>query len=196
MEPNGLGRGRAGVEAKLGVVDDGAAVSARGFDELYRTEWPGAVRLAHLLTGSAAAAEDLAQDAFVRVHRSWTGIERPGAFLHVTLVNVCRSWHRSRGREQARLLRVAPRAAATSSARARSVGTDNADPADLADPVEHLALLDALDRLPYRQKAVLVLRYYDGLPEAEIATALGCRPGTVKSLASRGLERLRQVIDR
>ena len=57
-------------------------------------------------------------------------------------------------------------------------------------------LLDAVDALPYRQKAVIVLRYYEDLRERDIATALGCRPGTVKSLASRALQRLAQEIQR
>jgi RNA polymerase sigma factor (sigma-70 family) len=56
-------------------------------------------------------------------------------------------------------------------------------------------LLDVIDALPSRQKAVIVLRYYEDLSEAEIARALGCRPGTVKSLAARALERLRKDIE-
>jgi RNA polymerase sigma factor (sigma-70 family) len=57
-------------------------------------------------------------------------------------------------------------------------------------------LLDAVEQLPYGQRAALVLRYYGGLSEAEIAEAMGCRPGTVKSHHHRGLERLRRVIER
>ena len=57
-------------------------------------------------------------------------------------------------------------------------------------------LLDAVDALPFRQRAVLVLRYYRDLSEGEIADALGCRPGTVKSLATRALDQLRKVIER
>jgi RNA polymerase sigma factor (sigma-70 family) len=92
-------------------------------------------------------------------------------------VNVCRSWQRSQQREHARLRRARPRPD---------------EPGDLgADE-----LLDAVDALPFRQRAVLVLRYYLDLSEADIAQALGCRRGTVKSLASRGLEQLRRVIER
>jgi RNA polymerase sigma factor (sigma-70 family) len=144
------------------------------FDDFYRREWPNAVRVAHLLTGVDAVAEDLAQDAFARVQAKWSTIDNAAAYLRTTLVNVCRSWHRSRSREQARLQRVH------------------------TDDVTHLAaddLLDAIDALPYRQKAVLVLRYYHDLAEADIADALQCRPGTVKSLASRALEQLRTVIE-
>jgi RNA polymerase sigma factor (sigma-70 family) len=57
-------------------------------------------------------------------------------------------------------------------------------------------LLDAVDALPFRQRAVLVLRYYHDLPEDEIAAALGCRPGTVKSLSARALQQLRKVVER
>jgi RNA polymerase sigma-70 factor (sigma-E family) len=147
------------------------------FDDFYRREWAAAVRLAHLLTGVDAVAEDLAQDAFTRLHRQWQVVENEGAYLRTTVVNVCRSWHRSRGREEARVRRDAAGAPA-----AAELGHDD--------------LLDALDGLPYRQKAVLVLRYYHDLPESEIAAALGCRAGTVKSLASRGLAQLKKVIDR
>ena len=154
---------------RWGTVPEGPV-----FDEFYRREWPYAVRLAHLLTGVDAIAEDLAQDAFARVQVKWTTIDNAAAYLRTTLVNVCRSWHRSHGREQARLQRARP------------------------DEVTYLAtdhLLDAIDALPYRQKAVLVLRYYHDLAEADIAEALQCRPGTVKSLASRALEQLRTVIE-
>jgi RNA polymerase sigma-70 factor (sigma-E family) len=145
------------------------------FDDFYRCEWPGAVRLAHLLTGVDAVAEDLAQEAFTRVHRQWSTVENGPAYLRTTIVNVCRTWHRSRGREETR--------------------TRRAWSPDDAAPLGNDELLDAIDALPYRQKAVLVLRYYHDLPESEIAKALDCRPGTVKSLASRGLAQLRKVIE-
>jgi RNA polymerase sigma factor (sigma-70 family) len=156
------------------VGGPGAVAERPVFDDFYRREWPNAVRLAHLLTGVDAVAEDLAQDAFARVHAKWPTIDNTAAYLRTTLVNVCRSWHRSHGREQARLRRAH------------------------RDEVAYLPtddLLDAIDALPYRQKAVLVLRYYHDLAEADIADALRCRPGTVKSLASRALEHLRTVIE-
>lgn len=145
------------------------------FEEFYRREWPSAVRLAHLLSGSDALAEDLAQDAFARMHRRWDAIESDSAYLRRAVVNACRAFHRSRGRETARVRRAVHRDEAA------ALGADE--------------LLDALDRLPYRQRAVLILRYYHDLSEAEIADALECRPGTVKSLASRALAELRKVVE-
>jgi len=144
------------------------------FDDFYRQSWPDAVRLAHLLTGGSEAAEDLAQDAFTRVHRQWHRVEHPPAYLHTAIVNRCRSWHRARRSEDERLSRLA------------SCGPPEHD-------LHDFELRDAIRALPYRQRAVIVLRYYAGLSEREIAQALGCRPGTVKSLASRAFERLRTI---
>jgi RNA polymerase sigma-70 factor (sigma-E family) len=137
--------------------------------------------LAHLLTGDRWAAEDLAQESFTRLHPRFARLDNPAAYLRVCVVNAAQSHHRRRGREQARLQRVAP------------PGT--ADAVDAVDDEAH-ELLDAIDHLPYRQKAVVVLRYYEDLSEADIAAALGCRPGTVKSLASRALRHLSKEITR
>ena len=145
------------------------------FDDFYTEEWPSALRLATLLTQRQGVAEDLAQEAFARVLAAWDRIERPGAYLNTTLVNACRTWHRRQTGERDRLPLLLP--------------------AD-AEPAEFDDLSDALATLPYRQRAVIVLRYYADLPEREIADALGCAPGTVKSLASRALTELRRVIER
>ena len=154
------------------------SVSVSGtFEDFYRREWAGAVRLAHLLTGVDAVAEDIAQESFTRVHRRWASVDNRRAYLRTTIVNTCRSWHRSNGREQVRL-----RLAEAQSPGPGQLGADE--------------ILDAVDALPFRQRAVLVLRYYHDLSEREIADALGCRPGTVKSLTSRALNQLRTVIER
>lgn len=145
------------------------------FDAFYAVEWPATVRLAALLTQRSSGAEDLAQDAFARVYGRWAAATNPKAYLRATLVNVCRQWQRGQGRERAHLPLIAA-----------------------VDSVEFVAheLADALAALPYRQRAVLVLRYYADLSEAEIAETLDCRPGTVKSLASRALARLEKEIQR
>ncbi|MGH9188238.1 MAG: SigE family RNA polymerase sigma factor [Acidimicrobiales bacterium] len=168
MKPPNLAPGEA-------PIDDGLVPSEDSFDLFFRAAYPGAVSLAHVLISDRWLAEDLAQDAFSRLHPRFADLDSPAAFLRTCILNGCRSHHRRRGREQARLRRLTPAVPTTLGA---------------------LELLDALDRLPIRQKAVLVLRYYEDLSEAEIAAVLDCRPGTVKSLASRGLARLHQEIDR
>ena len=149
------------------------------FDQFFRSSYAGAVRLAHLLTGDRWGAEDIAQEAYTRLHPRFAGLDNPEAYLRVSVVNAAQSFHRRRGRERTRLQRVAP-------------------PPGSAEAVDGgvRELLDAIDHLPYRQKAVVVLRYYEDLSEAEIATVLGCRPGTVKSLASRALAHLSKEISR
>ena len=157
------------------VAADGTARHDVGpsFAELYRAQYGAMVRLANLLTASNTVAEELVQDAFVRVHGKWDQINTPAAYLRAAVVNACRSHHRRRLLERTRL----PRPPAEASAPA---------------PDE---LWDALARLPYRQRAVLVLKFYEDMAELDIAAALGCRPGTVKSLTSRALVELRKVIE-
>jgi RNA polymerase sigma factor (sigma-70 family) len=146
-----------------------------GLEDAYRSHWPGLVRLGHLLTGSRAAGEDLAQEAFVGLLRRTAPVDDPGAYLRRSVVNAALTARARRAREQrfAAGLRE-----------------------DVVLPPEVDETWRALSRLPARQRAVLVLRYYEDLSESDIAAALGCRPGTVKSLASRGLARLRKEIDR
>jgi RNA polymerase sigma-70 factor (sigma-E family) len=152
----------------------GTAPAASDFSEFYKQAWPGAVRLAALLTQDARVGEDLAQEAFARVFPKWSRVENPNAYLRAAVVNACRSWQSRRVTERAKLPLVA-------AARSTELAFD--------------VLADAVAVLPYRQRAALVLRYYEGLSEAEIADALGCRPGTVKSLTSRALEALRKGIE-
>ena len=144
------------------------------FVELYGAQYGPMVRLAHLLTGSDSVAEELVQDAFVRVHGRWDQIDDPGPYLRTAVVNACRSHHRRRVLERTRRPQPAVEAAAP----------------------PHDEVWDALARLSYRQRAVLVLKFYEDMAERDIAAALGCRPGTVKSLTSRALEELRKVIER
>jgi RNA polymerase sigma factor (sigma-70 family) len=141
------------------------------FANFYRVEYPGMVRLAHALTGSIEDAEDAVQEAFVRLNGRMASIESPVGYLRTTVVHVCRDRERRLNRE--RKMR-------------------HGLPMALLLSLEASEVLDVMFSLPYRQRAVLVTRSWGGWSEAQIADALGCRPGTVKTLASRGLERLKK----
>lgn len=168
-------RHRTCVEAAeaRGAVGSDPETFEETFDAFYRREYAAMVRLAFLLTGERAVAEDVVQDAFLRLHARWTSVLRPSPYLHVAVVNGCRAHHRARQRHGRRMselvsLTVAP---------------------------ETVTLLDAVARLPYRQQAALVLRFYEDRDDHEIAELLGCRPATVRSLVYRGLRSLREVIE-
>lgn len=151
-----------------------SAPEGDGFDRFYEEQTPGLVHLATLLVGSRAVAEDLVQDTFVRVHARWGRIQTPVAYTRRAVVNACRSHLRRRMHERRHQA---------------SLGIEVAD-------LEARELLDALARLPQRQRAVVVLRFYCDLSERDTAQALGCAPGTVGSLLHRALVTLRTSIDR
>lgn len=152
------------------------------FEKLYRAHWHGMVRVAMLLVDDVESAKDCVQDAFVGLYRK--PLRNPDAqlaYLHRSVVNAARSALRRRGTVRRHLR----------SAEAGSVqGADHA----LIVSAEHAAVMAALRQLPQRQREVLVLRYWAGLPEAEIAATLGIRPGTVKSAASRALTALETTL--
>ena len=142
------------------------------------SRWPGLVRLAFGLTGDQWAAEDVAQATLARAYVAWRRVSRaddPDAYLRRMLVNTSnRRFRRRRVAEQSGDL---PETAVDG-------------PADLVD--ERTTLLAALRQLPSRQRAVVVLRYWEDLTDAQIAAALGCSPGTVRSQLSRALAKLRE----
>ena len=150
-----------------------AMVEEGDFEALYRERYDPMVRLAYLMTGELGPAEDLVQDAFVSVHRSWSRVEHPAAYLRVAVMNACRSWGRRRSVER---LRQPP-------------------PADSASMAVD-ELWDVLQTLPARQRAAVVLRFYEDLPDDEIAALLGCRVATVRTMVFRALERLRKEVER
>lgn len=148
--------------------------------ELYARHATEAIRLAYLLTGDRALAEDLAQDAFVKLAGRLAHLRDPDAFeayLRRTVVNLSHSHFRRKRTERAYLAREASRT------RTGSV--------DVPDVERRDELWRDLQRLPIRQRTVIVLRIYEDLPEQRVAEILGCRPGTVRSLLSRGLSELR-----
>jgi RNA polymerase sigma factor (sigma-70 family) len=156
-----------------GTASLAGEVSA-GFEEFYRMEYPRTVRLAWLLTHSSGASEDLTQDAFAAVYRRFDDLDHPVRYLRAALVYRCKSWHRDELFRRRRLARLQEEQCEMS----------------LPDP----QLMRAVKKLPYRQQVVIFARYWADWPEAEIAEVLGCRPGTVKSLASRALARLREEV--
>lgn len=152
-----------------------AAPAATSFDEVFHREYAPMVRLATLLLGNEAEAEEAVQDALAIVHERWATLTRPGGYLRQCVVNRCADILRHR--DVARRLRR------------RAVMPS--EPAHLE--TDHL--LDALATLAPKRRAAVVLRYYEGCSEAEIAAVLRVRPGTVKSMLHRALAQLREVIE-
>ena len=154
------------------------------FRDFVTARWHGLLRTAYLLVGDHGYAEDLVQTALVRTHRRWRRIERrdaPEVYVRQVLVNLASSHWRRRLRFRESSVAEVPE---------RTVD-DQAEATDQRDE-----LWSALRTLPPRMRAVLVLRYFQDLTEAETAAALGCSVGSVKSQASRGLSRLRDRLPR
>ena len=152
------------------------------FREFMHARWPAMVRLAYALTGDQGHAEDVAQTAFARAYASWPRVRRAGdpeAYVRRIVVN--------ENLNRFRKHRVAERLTGT----LPESGTP--DPTQESD--ERSTLIAALQQLGPRQRAVVVLRYWLDLSETEVAIALGCSVGTVKSQASRALASLRQSAD-
>lgn len=174
-----LGHLRA-IDAPNEQTDPGMPVT---LEDLYRVHRMRLVRLAILLVDEAATAEDVVQEAFTGLHRNWGRLRDEAAaigYLRTAVVNGSRSVLRRRktAREY-----VPPHAVTARSAESLAMLS-----------TEHQAVVNALGMLPPRQREVLVLRYYGGLSEAEIAEAAGISKGTVKSTASRALEALQRAM--
>ena len=151
-----------------------------GFEDFVRGRSTALLRTAYLLTGDRRDAEDLLQTALERTSRHWSSIYRsPDAYVRRVMANAVTSRWRRKGAAELPLF-------------------DDQVPSP-GDAIAAIAVRDALVRgllaLPARQRAVLVLRYFDELSEAETAAAMQCSVGTVKSQASRGLARLRELVD-
>jgi RNA polymerase sigma-70 factor (sigma-E family) len=168
----------------MSMIGEVAATSgAESVEELFRREYPGMVGMASLLLGSRAAAEDVVQEAFVRMLVRWPTVadDRAGAYLRTTVLNLARGRlrrERVAGREH-RVLRLV---------------RDEPDDAAVAGD-EHRRVMGALDRLPRRQRECAVLRYYLDYSEAEIAAALGVAAGSVKSHLSRARTALATALE-
>lgn len=150
------------------------------FEEFAATRLPAVLRFAGVLAGDRALAEDVVQEVLIRVHRQWGrigGLDHPEQYVRKMVLNEYLSWRR-------RSWRMIPRGDT------REV--DDRQTLDYATAhAERDALLAELAKLPRRQRAVLVLRYYQGLTETEIAELLDCKPGAVRGYMSRALAALR-----
>jgi RNA polymerase sigma-70 factor (sigma-E family) len=160
------------------------AGQATGLAELYVRHAPGALRLAYMLTAQRELAEDLVQDAFAKLAGRFLHLRRPEAFdayLRRMIVNQFLSHQRRRRVERAYLQREAGARVASSLAM------------DLGERDE---VWRALQELPERQRAALVLRYYEDLSERDAAEVLRCSAPALKSLVARGMETLRGLIEK
>lgn len=137
---------------------------------LYATQRAPMTRLAHAITGSNAVAQEVVQDAFLRLGNA-RDVREPAAYLRTIVVNLSRTAIR-RG--------------------ARTVAMPH-EPIAL-DPPEIDELWQQVQQLPEKYRTALALRFYADLSEAQMAETMGCRPGTVKSLVSRGLDMLRKEL--
>jgi len=154
-------------------------------EDLYVRYLPESTRLALLLTRDAASAEDLAQEAFIKVAGRLRHLRTPdafGAYLRRTVVNMCMSHHRRQKVARA----YAQRERARVNGRVQTVGLPDLETTD--------EVRTALAELPDRQRAAIVLRYYADLSEEQIAHSLGCSVGAARNLVFRAMETLRRRI--
>jgi RNA polymerase sigma-70 factor (sigma-E family) len=153
-----------------------------GFAAFVREYTPALLRTAYLLTGNGNAAEELLQDTLVRLYPKWDRVEQadaPLAYVRRSLANAFVNQQRRASRREFAYADVPER-------------MDDRDAfGQIADRDE---IWNRLAVLPQRQRAALVLRFYEGLSDEDAASALGCRVGTVRSLISRGLSTLRAAM--
>lgn len=143
------------------------------FQDFVVTRSDRLLRTAYLLTRDWATAEDLLQESLAKAWFAWPGVEEPEAYVRRVLVTTYTSWWRRKWR--------------------RELPSDDLPDTPTSDTVsdERDALWRAVGRLPARQRAVVVLRFYEDLPVTEVARLLSCEPGTVKSQSAKALAKLR-----
>ncbi|MCP5026984.1 MAG: SigE family RNA polymerase sigma factor [Actinomycetia bacterium] len=142
------------------------------FAAFYRAEFDGQVRWAWLMLGSAERAHDVVQDSFAAVYQRFDDIAEPGPYLNRVVLNGCRAEGRRSSRETIVEL----------------------DPDPIPFEGEAVEMAELLLTLPFVPRAAIVLKFYEGLTEAEIADLLGLRPGSVGPAVTRGLRKLRGVL--
>jgi RNA polymerase sigma-70 factor (sigma-E family) len=162
------------------MVTERGGVDDDGFREFVTARYANLLRTAYLLTGDRDTADDLLQSALLKAMGRWRRVDDPQAYLYRIMVNhQISGWRRPWRRREWLTDSVPDRPAVP-------------DTAELV--ADRAQLLSALATLPPRMRSVLVLRYWADLSEAQTAELLGCSVGTVKSQASRGLERLRPML--
>lgn len=155
-----------------------ASSAHQRLNELYALHASSALRLAFLMTGDGDAAEDIVQDAFVRLYARFGDRKAPDGidgYLRRTIVNLSHDRHR-----KLKTLRAFV---------ARGLQHDVEPPADVSS---RLDIRSRLQRLPHRQRAALVLRYYVDMTEAQAADVIGCSVPALKQLVQRGLKTMRE----
>lgn len=160
--------------------EHGQKTGRLGFEDYVAARGSSLVRFAALLTGDRHRAEDLVQEALARTYLRWDRIRRadnPDVYVRRLLVNASRSWWRRRANRELPVERTADRPA----------------PGDMgAESAERDLMRRLIARLPHRQRAVLVLRYYEDLDDVAISQVLDCNPVTVRTHAMRALRALRK----
>ncbi|MFF9373917.1 SigE family RNA polymerase sigma factor [Streptomyces griseoluteus] len=166
-------------------MSEGGRARDEEFGKFMAGRWPVLMRTAFLLTGERYAAEDLVQSTLERVYTAWRNVgtaDDPDAYVRRVMINLHARRHRRRLKEF-----LAPR---DDSGLAR----EEADADDrIAQADDRGVLLQALARLPPRQREAVVLRYWEDLTETQTAQAMGCSVGTVKSNAAKGIAKLRTI---
>jgi RNA polymerase sigma-70 factor (sigma-E family) len=184
IQPEGSAAALAAPHAPAGSgpADRGGAAAEASVTALYEAHALGLVRLAYVMLGDRAAAEDVVQEAFGGLYRRWGELsdkERALAYVRSSVLNGCRSALRRRRLQGTEVTHQPP--AASAEAAALTIE-------------ERREVMRALRRLPDRQREVLVLRFYLDEPEAEIARVMGISPSTVRSTAHRGLAALGRLL--
>ncbi|HWI21714.1 MAG TPA: sigma-70 family RNA polymerase sigma factor [Baekduia sp.] len=173
------------------LIDRARGGDTRAYEELVRRHQPLALRTAFTIAGSAADAEEAVQDAFMKAWDALGGF-RPGAPFRPWLLAIVANEAKTR-RRAARRRRWWTEQAANETLTTRDLSSSTPEIQAL-EHEQRAVLFAALERLPERDRTALRLRYRHELSEREMAAALNCRPGTVKSRLSRALNRLRDQI--
>lgn len=159
----------------MGQLEREVGSDCDDFDTFYAAEAVGQVRRAALLLGSDDAANDIVHDALTAMYQRWDELEDPGPYLNRAVLNGCRDHARRRGTQGRLLARLRP----------VSQPPKSGEP-DILD--------DVLGRLPFNQRAAVVLRFYSGCTTSEIAETIGCPPGSVGPWIDRALKTLRKEL--